>query len=88
MEIVELSALIPANYRKEILELNMIAKASSNRSDATMKYLFEVWKEFIEPNNDLNFECGNCLERILTNFRGMQESMIQLEKNHNLLNAT
>ncbi len=87
MTIKEIAKLIPANYRKEILETNMITHAQSTASDTGMYYLFTIWKNYVEPNADMKVECGFCLERILKNYNEMLPVLIELEKESNLLNG-
>ena len=76
---------IPAEYRKEILELNMISKAQAQGADPSMAYLGTVWKEYVSPDEDLG--CGLCLSRILDNFRQLQPTMVAMEKQSKLLDT-
>ena len=79
----QLAKMIPAEYRKEILMTNMIAKAQAFAGDHSMFYLFTIWKNYIEP--DLDAGCGKCFERILSNFKTLQPLFIKLEQSNNLL---
>ncbi len=79
--------MVPAEYRKEILTTNMIAKATASASDQSMFQLFTIWKNYIEPDGDFNLECGFCLQRILQNWIGMQATLIELEKEDQLMNS-
>jgi hypothetical protein len=83
MTIKALAKQIPPEYRKEILHTNMISGAVATASDASMSYLGIIWKNYIDPNE--NMDCGLCLQRILENYRQMQPSLIELEKESNLL---
>jgi hypothetical protein len=85
MTIQQLASQIPAHYRKEILLTNMISKAQAIAGDNTMFYLFTVWKSYIEP--DIKADCNMCFARVLDNYKAMQETLIQLEKEANLLEA-
>lgn len=85
MTVRTIAGLIPANYRKEILETNMITNAVATAADGSMFYLFTIWKDYVEPSADLSLECGLCLERILKNYRGMLDTLLQLEKEARLL---
>jgi hypothetical protein len=79
--------MIPAEYRSEILELNMIARAQANSQDTTMEYLMQIWGTYIEPDAHLDAACGLCRERILKNYRQLQPVMVELKKQENLLKA-
>lgn len=78
-----IAELIPAEYRKEILDLNMIDSAVANQADASMVYLATIWKTYIEP--DFSPDCNLCMGRVLTNFKQIKQILIQLEKQNNLL---
>jgi hypothetical protein len=82
-----LAEMIPAEYRKEILETNMIGRAQAISSDASMLYLFTIWKNYIEPDENLNMACGFCLERILKNWKGLQDEMVRMEREEKLLGS-
>lgn len=84
MSIKELAKLIPAEYRREILQLDMISRANAQGSDPSMLHLAVVWKNYIEP--DFEGGCPLCYSRVLTTFRSMQDDLIELERNENLLN--
>jgi len=45
MRLEKMAVLIPAEYRKEILDLEMIDKAIPNNTDNTMHYLGVIWKK-------------------------------------------
>ena len=79
----EIAQLIPATYRREILELNIVVQSRPIASDPNMNYLGIMWKEYISPGEDLT--CGLCLQRILDNFRSLQAVFIELEKESKLL---
>lgn len=80
-----LAKLIPADYRKEILQTNIIMNAMAHSGDSSMLYLGTIWKNYVVPEEDLS--CGICLERILKNFRELQPILIELEKESNLLES-
>lgn len=79
----ELSLLIPDEYRKEILLTNMINKAQAVEGDVVMNYLFTVWKNYVEPT--IIVTCNLCLARVLDNYKALQETFIQMEKESQLL---
>lgn len=76
---------IPAEYRKEMLELNMIDSAKPVMGDKPMHYLSVVWKNYIEPNFEA--DCNLCLARVSTNMKAMKDILVQLEKEHQLLKS-
>lgn len=78
---LDIARLIPAVYRKKILEDNIIYKAVAIASDPHMKVLFEIWKQFIEPGNtSLSLECSYCVANIYQNFTAIKTALIELEK--------
>jgi hypothetical protein len=76
---------IPSNYRKEILETNLISSAIASASDPAMQYLGTIWKNYVNPMEKL--DCGMCLERVLNNYRQLQPVMIEMEKERKLLGS-
>ena len=85
MSLKRIAALIPPEYRKEILDLDMIGRAIGNSSDATMAYLITIWKNYIEP--DFSPDCNLCIARVLDNFKQMKATLVDMEKDANLLNT-
>lgn len=85
MTIRTIAEKIPAEYRKEILQLNMINQATASTMDAKMMYLANVWKNYINPDEDLS--CGLCLQRILKNYQQLQTTFIEMEKQSKLLES-
>lgn len=85
MSLKRIALLIPPEYRKEILDLDMIGRAVGTSSDATMGYLIIIWKNYIEP--DFSPDCNLCIGRVLDNFRQMKKVLVELEKDSNLLNT-
>jgi hypothetical protein len=85
MTLLQIAALIPAEYRSEILKLNMIQQAKADTSNTTMHYLLNVWKEYVEPGIDPG--CGICLSRVLNNLKELQPHLVELERNNNLLKS-
>jgi hypothetical protein len=79
----EIAQLIPAEYRKEILELNIIENAQAISSNESMLYLVAIWKNYVEP--DFSGDCNLCLGRVLTNLKNMLPTFVELEKESNLL---
>lgn len=83
MTLRQIAEKIPAEYRKEILETNMISQGVASASDPSMSYLGIIWKNYVAPGEDLS--CGLCLERILNNFRQLQPVLLEMEKESKLL---
>jgi hypothetical protein len=87
MSIQQIAGRIPAEYRKEILDTNMISQATANQADPSMFYLLTIWQNFVEPNEIMDMGCGLCKERILKNYRELQATLVELEKQSKLLDA-
>lgn len=86
MQLNKIAKRIPEQYREKLLADNIIYKAIAIPSDPHMKVLFSVWKTYIEPNNtSLSMDCAYCLANILKNFKGLQDTLIELSKNDKLL---
>ena len=79
----KLAEQIPAEYRREILELNMIQQAVASNTNQTMLYLTTIWKNFIEK--EFEPDCNLCCGRVLKNLKAMQPDLIALEKESKLL---
>lgn len=79
----QIAGQIPAEYRKELLELNFIDSAVASADNQPMHYLVVIWKNYVEK--DFEPECNLCRARVLTNFRAMKKDLIELEKEYNLL---
>lgn len=84
MNLKRVAALIPPEYRKEILDLEMIDKAIPNSSDTTMHYLSIIWKDYIEP--DFDPSCNLCYSRVINNMKKIKHELEELEKQSRLLN--
>lgn len=78
-----IASLIPRSERRVILERNYIYLAVANAIDYPMKYLMIVWKEYVEPTVDVS--CNVCYDRVLRNYRSLQEEFIKLEREDRLL---
>jgi hypothetical protein len=83
MSAERIAKLIPAEYRKEILELNMIDTAQALSTNTTMHYLAVVWANYIEK--DFKADCNLCLARVLRNMQKMKPILVQLEKDSKLM---
>ena len=78
------AALIPREYRQKLLNENIIYKAAALPQDPHMRVLFVVWSNYIDDNPG-KMDCVFCLQNILSNFKEMQDILIQLEKDAALL---
>lgn len=83
MNLEKMAALIPAEYRKEILDLEMIDKAIPNDTDTTMHYLGVIWKNYIEV--DFDPTCNLCYSRVIKNMKKLKPALEELEKKSRLL---
>lgn len=81
----KLAELIPSEYRKEIIEMEMLKVAKAQTTDPTMQYLNVIWKNYVEPTYEP--DCNFCCDRVLKNLKAMLPEMAALEKEANLLKA-
>ncbi|HQW16466.1 MAG TPA: hypothetical protein PLG68_17155 [Niabella sp.] len=85
MKLTDIAAMIPAEYRKEILEMDMVANAHPTSTCNTMHYLATIWKNYIEPT--FTGDCNLCYSRVLNNYKQLLPTLIDLEKQAKLMNA-
>lgn len=78
-----IAELIPPEYRKEMLELNMIDTAVAQHGDNSMHYLATIWKNYVEK--DFTGDCNLCLARVLDNFKAIKKHLVEMEKGSQLL---
>lgn len=83
--LAEIAAKIPAEYRKEMLELNLIDDAVATEASEAMHYLVVMWQNYVEK--DFEPSCPLCLSRVLKNMKAMKKHLIELEKQSNLLKS-
>lgn len=81
----KIAELIPAEYRREILELNIIASAVARAGDQSMFYLITIWKNYVEE--DFEPDCNLCMSRVLTNFKNLKDTLVAMEKESQLLKS-
>jgi hypothetical protein len=86
MTLTDIAKLIPAKYRSEIVMTNMIQNAQATPGNPSLAYLFTIWKEYVEPSQELAMECAACVDRVLKNYRSLLPVFIELEKEARLLN--
>jgi hypothetical protein len=82
MNFETIANLIPKEYRDEILKMDMISRAVGIPSDNCMYYLFTIWKQYVEP--DIG-NCPLCFQRVLENYRKLQQTFIDMKVNEELL---
>jgi hypothetical protein len=84
--IKEIAKKIPDEVRslRVLTVANPIHNATNSLNDPHMKLLTDVWYTFIEPNTERS-TCPICLDNIRTNFRQMQEVLIELEEDYQKL---
>ncbi len=85
MTLDQIAALIPAEYRTEIIACRMIENAAAHRADDSMHYLFTIWITYIEPWLDMS--CGLCIDRVLKNWKQIHPILVDMEKKAQLLKA-
>ena len=83
MKTIDLAKKIPSEYRKEILDGNMIANATFIKDEPNTDYLATIYKNYFET--DFKTGCGRCLERLSKAMRNMLPFLIELEKESRLL---
>lgn len=81
----EIAERIHPNYRRRLLEENLIYKAIAIPNDAHMQVLFTVWTTFIDTSGLLDKTCAYCMVDILAQFKQLQPVLIELEKEAALL---
>lgn len=78
-----LSEKIPEEYRKEMVELQIIEQSQPVAGNESMDYLGKIWKAYIDPYWDPT--CNMCYERVLNNFRKMLPVLQEMHKGDELL---
>jgi len=86
MTLYQLAQQVPAKFRNQILEENLIYKAIPQPEDTHMKMLFIIWQNYIEPGNEmLDMACNKCLYEMLNKYKLLQPHFITLTKEDKLL---
>lgn len=80
----QIAEKIPASYRSEMLNMNIIAQANVTRGNEPMEYLYTIWREFVEPTIS-ETPCNLCNNRVLENYRKLLPLFIEMEKENTLL---
>lgn len=81
----QIAEKIPAEYRKEILELNLVHNAIAVSTDPSMDYLVKMWQTYVEPT--FKGDCDRCLATVLKNYKSLVDDFIKLEKEEKFLTA-
>jgi len=79
----KLAESIPAEYRKEIVEMNMIQEAKAQSTDPFMIHLSVIYRNYIDGTFSL--DCNLCAGRCLDVWKVMLPHLVELEKNSNTL---
>lgn len=64
---------------------NYIQKAEG--ANEYLRYLFEVWYLYIDPNGVKDWDCGYCRNNVKSNFLELLNSLITLHKEKKMLDA-
>lgn len=86
----ETAKLIPRQFRKELLEDNVIYKAIVKHGDTHMQILVIIYENYIFNEGkpiDMNNPCLKCLGKILEVFNLILPELINLEKESKLLDV-
>lgn len=86
MSLKRIAALIPKEYRKEILELNIIEHSAFENGvpNGSMNHLIIIWKDYVEP--DFKAECNRCITRMMDNYKALKPTLMEMHKEEKLLN--
>lgn len=74
---------IPIDIMERMLNENMIANAVPIASSVEMGNLMVIWRGYVEP--ELQVNCNLCYNRILNNFRQLQDNMVERVRLNNML---
>lgn len=79
---------IPKVVREDKLlsDLEPILNATASVKDKNMLMLAKIWYEFIEPLSEKNYDCPKCLAGILSSWRELRPTLINLSKEEQMLN--
>lgn len=83
----EIASRIPDRVRSQrlLVPSDPIRNAIATASNPEMQLLFAIWYEFVEPQADGNLNCPFCLQNVLTNFKAMEPTLLELEEEYLLL---
>ncbi|WP_313214101.1 hypothetical protein [Soonwooa sp.] len=77
---------VPTEVRALIIEEELIDKAVQSIDNKEMVKLLKIWHEFIEPDKELT-ACPICIGNILTNWKQMRDTIIEVENDKKILSA-
>lgn len=86
MNLLQVATLIPAHYRRLILESNYILLAQAIPGNEAMMVLFTIWKNYVNPGSAMDEQCSKCLGEILGHYKKLQQTFLEMNENDNLLN--
>lgn len=77
---------ITHEYREKIL-LQWLPTAVADLSNESMKLLWDAYFIYVDPNGIKKSDCPKCIHNVLTNWRYLQEALIEEEKSYNMFNT-
>lgn len=86
MTIRTLVERIPQEIRALIIEQELIDKAIQSIDNPQMMKLLKIWHEYIEPHKEMT-GCPICIGNILTNWKQMKDTIIEMENDYKRLSA-
>ncbi len=86
MTIKDIAKRIPDDVRSQLIfqNENIIHKAISVKDNEFMKILLKIWYKFVEPSEEIP-NCPICIANVLSNFKKMNDVLIDLENEYQLL---
>lgn len=80
---------IPQKVRDEriLTDLDPISIATPSAKDKNMMMLAKIWYEFIEPLSERNFDCPKCMAGILSNYKQLKPTLIQLSQEEQMISS-
>lgn len=70
---------------KLISDSEPILNATASVKDKNMLMLAKIWYEFVEPLSEKNYDCPKCLASILSSWRELRPTLIDLSKEEQIL---
>ena len=80
---------IPDQVRGErlLVPADPIRNAVPVSTNKHMQLLFAIWYEFVEPYGQGDIGCQVCVKGILNNFRELKPTLMEMEREYNILKA-
>lgn len=78
---------IPSAVRdlKLLTDAEPILIATSSSKDKNMLMLAKIWYEFIEPLSEKNYDCPKCMATILSSWKELRPTLIELSLEEQML---